>query len=382
VQVGTDCGSGNSKRLLHRALHVSGGRLVGSDSISPLPSWGIFSESKKLQTICPWAPMIHACRISAARSELAGLPRASLIQAFRSSRGLRSTKTGRSLRRVARSPAIALQAAGHSPATMQELLWPPGRKPGEQFVGCHEPPTLSEMNSAPSSSVHLNLLHSEAFEQATALKYSFGCEVLQRLLRKGVAPRVADAENRLRMKFAPTLLVAALLRADVHARLRRSLFHRLRLRWRKQLRCRQPWRWTRSIPGTVDLWRTSRAGIEIVVSGWPGGQHVGEGAFGVRGGRGFWRTDGGRLIVFFQRWLDRCHRGAGNKFPPPRIRARRGSDGKMEERSARPGSWTTKQLAGIWQLNKEPDGSIFMSPCSPRAARSARSPEERRASGR
>jgi len=99
--------------------------------------------------------------------------------------------------------------------------------------------------------------------------------------------------------------------------------------------------------------------FELVV--FPGGQAVStwvKGPSGPRGERGFWRTDGNQLIVMFQDgWTDLIiqnadsfvHRG----FEP-------GADlsGRWKNESpARRVEGDT--FTGVWQLNKEPDGSYL-----------------------
>jgi hypothetical protein len=116
-------------------------------------------------------------------------------------------------------------------------------------------------------------------------------------------------------------------------------------------------------PGAfVGTWVTSdERGQEFDVVLFPGGQAVStwvKGPSGAHGERGFWRTERGRLRVYFEDgWTDEIfakdggfvHRG----FEP-------GADlaGKWKnEAPAR--KLKGEGFAGIWQLNKEPDGNYL-----------------------
>lgn len=99
--------------------------------------------------------------------------------------------------------------------------------------------------------------------------------------------------------------------------------------------------------------------FELVI--FPGGQAVStwtKGSSGARGERGFWRSEGGRLLVFFHDgWTDEI-REVGGGF------RHRG----FEPGADLAGRWKNESPArkldgdgftGIWQLNKEPDGSYL-----------------------
>lgn len=99
--------------------------------------------------------------------------------------------------------------------------------------------------------------------------------------------------------------------------------------------------------------------FELVI--FPGGQAVStwtKGSSGARGERGLWRTEGDRLLVFFHDgWTD-VIREVGGGFQ------HRG----FEPGADLAGRWKNESPArkldgdgftGIWQLNKEPDGSYL-----------------------
>ncbi len=99
--------------------------------------------------------------------------------------------------------------------------------------------------------------------------------------------------------------------------------------------------------------------FEIVL--FPGGQAVStwtKGPAGAHGGRGFWRTESGRVLVFFQDgWTDEISANAGGHIHR-----------RFEGGADLGGKWKTESSArkldgdgftGIWKLNKEPDGSYL-----------------------
>jgi len=112
----------------------------------------------------------------------------------------------------------------------------------------------------------------------------------------------------------------------------------------------------------VGTWATAdEQGQAFDVVVFPGGQAVGtwgKGKGGAHGERGFWRTDRGRLLVFFHDgWTDEIlandggfvHRG----FEP-------GADlGGKWKNEAPARKLESDGFTGIWQLNKEPDGSYL-----------------------
>ncbi|MEI6032840.1 MAG: hypothetical protein WCS65_01010 [Verrucomicrobiae bacterium] len=112
----------------------------------------------------------------------------------------------------------------------------------------------------------------------------------------------------------------------------------------------------------VGTWATSDAqgqAFDVVI--FPGGQAVStwvKGPGGAHGERGFWRTERGRLlVVFHDGWTDEIvakggayvHRG----FEP-------GADlGGIWKNEAAARKVEDGGFTGIWQLNKEPDGSTL-----------------------
>ena len=180
-------------------------------------------------------------------------------------------------------------------------------------------------------------------------------------LQKGVAPRVTGAENRIRMKFAPPLLLAALLLSGCPRPAPPDSAPPSQTP-AEEKQAPAPPAVAVDPAAFAGTWATAdEQGQEFEIVVFPDGQAVStwvKGPSGVRGERGFWRTDGGRLIVFFQDgWTDVIaaqgetflHRG----FEP-------GADltGKWKnEAPAR--KLEGDSFAGVWQLNKEPDGEYL-----------------------
>jgi hypothetical protein len=114
------------------------------------------------------------------------------------------------------------------------------------------------------------------------------------------------------------------------------------------------------VSAVVGTWTTAdEQGQPFDIVLFPGGQAVStrtKGSAGAHGTRGFWRTESGRVLVFFQDgWTAEILAGESGhlhrRFEPG---ADLGGKWKSESPAQR---LEGDGFTGIWQLNKEPDGT-------------------------